>query len=173
MLRRTLRIGALRQKLRNFPYLLQRACLCSVAACPRAVVLVKMPRLMADLLKNCFTRVERLVKIIYQDVPPPFFFARGCTEWRYKWVNSHWPILRPITGRNVYTLSSVQSSLRARCVVVREMNSSLLSCICGSKAVPESRPKHRRRAGQSCAMRCDAAVRSCGNVVVLRYSRLS
>ena len=22
---------------------------------------------------------------------PPFFFARGCTEWRYKWANSHWP----------------------------------------------------------------------------------
>lgn len=66
--------------LRNIRYLLQRACLCGSAARLRAATLVKMQRLMADLLKNCFTRVERTVKIVYQDVPPPFFLQRDASK---------------------------------------------------------------------------------------------
>ena len=97
-------------------------------------------------------------KIIQDGVPPPLFFARGCTEWRYKWANSHWPFLRPITGRNVYTLSSVQSSLRARCVVAREMNSSLLGRIRGSEAMPRNQSKCGWCTGRSRAMRCNAVV---------------
>lgn len=67
---------------------------------------------------------------------PPFFLQRGCIQRRCKRANNHWPFLRSIMGRNAYTLASVQSSLRARCVVVREMNSSLLGRICGSEAMP-------------------------------------
>ena len=66
--------------------------------------------------------------------------------------------LCPITGRNVYTLSSVQSSLRARCVVVREMNSSLLGRIRGSEAMPRNQSKCGWCAGRSRAMRCNAVV---------------
>ena len=86
--------------------------------------------------------------------PPPFFLQRGCTEWRYKWANSHWPFLRSITGRNVYTLSNVQSSPRARCVVVREMNSSLLGRIRGSEAILQNQSKCGWCVGRSRAMRC-------------------
>lgn len=160
MLHRTLRIGGPRQKLRNFRYLLRRVCLCSAAAHLRAAAVVKMPRLMADLLKNCFTRVERTVKIIYQDVPPPFFLQRGASKGGANGPVVIGLFLRSILSRNANTLASVQSSLRARCVVVREMNSSLLSRICGSAAVPQSRPKCGRCVGQSRAMRCNAAVLS-------------
>ena len=84
---------------------------------------------------------------------------RGCTEWRYKWANNRWPFLRSIMGCNVYTLSNVQSSLRARCVVVREMNSSLLGRIRGSEAMPRNKSECGWCTGRSREMRRDAVVR--------------
>lgn len=36
-----------------------------------------MPRLMTDLLKNCFTHVERPLKLYTKMYPPPISFAEG------------------------------------------------------------------------------------------------